>query len=86
MGLAVISLGSCHQWLGRAALTLDQPSTAERHFRAAIDSEIHLGHLPAATASRALLADSLGRLPASTDRNHEIDELLARARNTAAQL
>lgn len=84
--LAVISLGSCHQWLGRAALAFDQPSTAERHFRAAIDAEIHLGHLPAATASRALLADCLSRLPASTERSHEIDELLVRAGDTAAQL
>ncbi len=84
--LAVVCLGSCHQWLGRAALALNRLDDAERHLRAAVDAEIHLGNLPALTVSRALLADCLTRLPDRAGRADEIDTLLTRCRSTAAKL
>lgn len=84
--LAIVSLGSSHQWLGRAALALGRLDTAESHLRNATEADIHLGHLPAAAVSRALLADCLTRLPRQADRQQEITTLLARCRATATHL
>lgn len=84
--LAVISLGSCHQWLGRAALALGRLDAAQRHLRAATDADLRLGHLPAATVSRLLLAECLTRESPQADLSVEIHELLQSCRDTAQRL
>jgi hypothetical protein len=66
-GEAVVCLGSVEQALGVAALTLGDNDLAITHLRNAVQDNLALGHLPAATLARSRLADALQRRSAGDD-------------------
>jgi tetratricopeptide (TPR) repeat protein len=69
--LAITCFGSLQQILGIAARGLGQLDLAIHHFRAAVRSNLALGHLPAVAWSRARLADAL------TERSNPDDQVEA---------
>ncbi|MDI1460752.1 hypothetical protein QEZ54_07230 [Catellatospora sp. KI3] len=66
--VGISCFGSVQQALGVAALTTGEPDRAVRHLRAAVHDNLVLGHFPAATTSRARLAEALRLRAAPGDR------------------
>src|SRR6185369_10768 len=53
--LAVVSFGCVHYWLGTATRASGQPGLAELHLRAAVETNVRQGHVPATAVARAEL-------------------------------
>jgi len=83
--LAISCFGSVQQALGIASLGTGAPDRAIEHFRSAVRDNLALGHWPAATISRARLAQALA-VQAGEDRRAEIDGELDVAGRDAAML
>jgi hypothetical protein len=83
---AVVSFGCVHHWLGTAALATGRPELAERHLRAAVDTNLRHGHVPATAVSRALLASTLRVHHPTPAREAEAVQLLAAALATAEEV
>ncbi|MEU8413465.1 AAA family ATPase [Amycolatopsis japonica] len=81
--LAVVSFGCAHYWLGTAAHATGRPELAERHLRAAVDTNLRHGHLPATAVSRAELARVLTVHRPNPEREVEARQLLAAALHVA---
>ncbi|MGW6933531.1 ATP-binding protein [Lentzea sp. NPDC054927] len=84
--LAVVSFGCVHHWLGTAALTTGRPELAERHLRAAVDTNLRQGHVPATAVARAELASILTAHRPTPARDAEARQLLAAAVGTATEV
>lgn len=84
--LAVVSFGCVHHWLGTAALATGRPELAERHLRAAVDTNLRQGHVPATAVARAELARVLTAHRPTPAREAEARQLLATALGTATEL
>lgn len=84
--LAVVSFGCVHQWLGSAALATGKPELAEHHLRAAVDTNLRQGHVPATAVARADLAKVLATHRPTHRRVAEARQLLATALGTAAEI
>jgi hypothetical protein len=83
---AVVSFGCVHHWLGIAARATKRPELAERHLRAAVDTNLRHGHVPATAAARAELASILSTHHPTPAREAEARLLLAAALNTAEEV
>ncbi|MEU7979753.1 hypothetical protein AB0B63_14590 [Micromonospora sp. NPDC049081] len=66
--LAITCFGSTQHTLGTAALTAGETDRAITHLHAAVHDNLRLGHLPAATLSRARLAQALDQSSGQHDR------------------
>jgi hypothetical protein len=77
--LGVACFGSAQHALGVAALTTGELDQAVAHFRAAVEDNLALGHLPAATLSRCRLAQALTLRGSAPDAAAADDQLAAAA-------
>ncbi|MEU4518906.1 ATP-binding protein [Amycolatopsis sp. NPDC024027] len=84
--LAIVSFGCVHHWLATAAAATGRPTVAEDHFRAAINTNIALGHLPATLVARAALANLLTTHQPTPTREAEARLLLTTALEGAKAL
>jgi hypothetical protein len=84
--LAVVSFGCVHHWLGTAALATARPELAERHLRAAVDTNLRQGHVPATAVARAELASILTTHQPTSAREAEARQLMAAALSTATEV
>lgn len=83
---AVVSFGCVHHWLGTAALATGRPELAERHLRAAVDTNLRHGHVPATAVARAELASTLRAHRPTPAREAEARQLLETALGTAGEI
>jgi tetratricopeptide (TPR) repeat protein len=84
--LAVTSFGCVYYWLGTAALATGRPELAERHLRAAVDTNLRQGHVPATAVARAELAGMLAVHQPTPAREAEARQLLGAALGAATEV